>query len=75
MILHQKTGYATCVNAFLLIGPMIYNCEDIHRIRVEMAEKYSNMPKEEAERDFKQHVENTRRDIEEIRRIKSLKTG
>ena len=54
---------------------MIFDCEDIHRIRVEMAEQYSKMTKEEAERDFKQHAENTRLAVEEIRRAKALKTS
>jgi hypothetical protein len=45
---------------------MIFDCEDIHRMRLEMAERYSKMSKEDAERDFKQRAENGRRAIEEI---------
>jgi len=52
-----------------------FNADDIHELRVQTAEKYRNMTKEEAERDFKQHAENTRRAIEEIRRANALKTG
>jgi hypothetical protein len=50
---------------------MIFDCEDIHRARLEMAERYSKMSPEEAERDFKQRAENGRRAIEEIRRAKT----
>jgi hypothetical protein len=50
-----------------------YNVDDIHEWRVQMAEKYRNMPEEEAERDFQRKAENTRRAIEEIRRDKTEK--
>ena len=50
---------------------MIFDCDDIHRVRVEMAEKYRNMPSEEAERDFRERAENARFAIEEIRRAKT----
>jgi hypothetical protein len=54
---------------------MIFDCEDIHRVRLEMAERYSKMSKEEAEADFKALAEEERRAIEEIRRKNALKTG
>ena len=54
---------------------MIFDCEDIHRIRVEMAERHSKMTKEEARRDIEESAEQVRREIEEIRRAKALKTG
>ncbi|GHS87045.1 hypothetical protein AGMMS49957_06230 [Synergistales bacterium] len=47
-----------------------YNADDIHEMRVMTAEKYRNMPEEEAERDFQKRAENTRVAIEEIRRGK-----
>jgi hypothetical protein len=48
-----------------------YNVDDIHELRVQMAEKYRNMPEEEAKRGFQRKAENTRRAIEEIRRAKT----
>ena len=51
---------------------MIFNCDDIHQVRIEMAERYSKMSKDEAERDFKEQAENGRRAIEEIRNRKSM---
>jgi hypothetical protein len=54
---------------------MIFDCEDIHRVRLEMAERYSKMSEEEANRDFKQRAEKGRRAIEEIRRAKAQKAG
>ena len=50
---------------------MIFDCDDIHQVRVEMAERYSKMSKEEAESDFRERAENARRAIEEIRRVKA----
>ncbi|MDR3281391.1 MAG: hypothetical protein LBT23_12880 [Synergistaceae bacterium] len=52
-----------------------FNADDIHELRVRNAEKYRNMTKEEAERDFHEHAENTRRAVEEIRRANALKAG
>jgi hypothetical protein len=46
---------------------VLFDCEDIHKVRLEMAERYSKMSEEDAERDFKQRAENGRRAIEEIR--------
>jgi hypothetical protein len=42
-------------------------------MRVEVAKLYATMTKEEARRDRKEHAENTRRAIEEIRRAKAAK--
>jgi hypothetical protein len=50
---------------------MIFDCEDIHRVRLEMAEQYSKMSKDEARRAINEEAENTRRAIEEIRRAKA----
>jgi hypothetical protein len=52
---------------------MIFDCEDIHRVRVEMAEHYSKMSREEAEAEFRALAEEERRAIEEIRRAKEVK--
>jgi hypothetical protein len=49
---------------------MIFDCDDIHKLRLEMAERYSRMSPDEAEADFRQGAENTRRAIEEIRRTR-----
>jgi hypothetical protein len=54
---------------------MMFDCEDIHRVRLEMAARYSKMPKEEAEADFRALAEEERRAIEEIRRAKAQKAG
>lgn len=49
----------------------IFDADDIHEMRVQLAGKYRNMSPEEAERDFQMRIEDTRRAIEEIRRQKS----
>jgi hypothetical protein len=52
-----------------------FNVDDIHELRVQMAEEYRNMPEEEAEREFQKEAEEARRAIEEIRRKNALKAG
>jgi hypothetical protein len=52
-----------------------YNAEDIHEMRVLMAEKYRNMTEEEAARDFERRVESSRASIEEFRRAKAIKNA
>lgn len=49
----------------------VFDADDIHKMRLEVAEQYSKMSKEEARSDRKAHAENTRRAIEEIRRQKN----
>ena len=49
---------------------MLFSVDDIHRLRLETAERYSNMTKEEARRDLRARAENTRRAIEEMRRLR-----
>jgi glutaredoxin 2 len=44
-----------------------FNADDIHELRIQTAKRYSRMSPEEAEADFQQRAENTRRAIEEIR--------
>jgi hypothetical protein len=46
----------------------VFNTDDIHRLRVETAERYSKMSKEEARNDMRRRAENTRRAIEHVRR-------
>jgi hypothetical protein len=48
----------------------VFGVDDIHKLRLETAERYANMSKEEARRDLHQRAENTRRAIEEIRHAK-----
>jgi hypothetical protein len=48
-----------------------FNADDIHELRLQTAERYSQMSPEEAEADFQRRAENTRRAIEEIRRIQA----
>ena len=53
------------------MGKAVFDADDIHEMRVEVAKLYSTMTKEEARRDRKAHAENTRRAIEELRRQKN----
>ena len=50
---------------------MVFDCDEIHQVRIEMAERYSMMSKDEAERDFRKRAESGRRAIEEIRKAKA----
>jgi hypothetical protein len=52
---------------------MIFDCDEIHKIRVENAERRAKMTKEEARRDLAEGAERARRAIEEIRRAKAAK--
>jgi hypothetical protein len=54
---------------------MIFDCEDIHRIRVETAARRAMMTREEAKRDLEESAEKARRAIEEIRRRNAMKAG
>lgn len=47
-----------------------FTVDDIHNVRVQMAEEYSKMSAEEAERDFQQRVERSKRRMEELRQQK-----
>jgi hypothetical protein len=48
-----------------------FNADDIHELRLHMAERYSQMLPEEAEADFQRRAEGSRRAIEEIRRARA----
>jgi hypothetical protein len=50
----------------------VYTVEDIHEMRLTVAEQYRKMSPGEAERDFKAHVENAKRTMEELRKEKKL---
>jgi hypothetical protein len=52
---------------------MIFDCDEIHKVRVENAERRAKMTKEEARRDLAGGAEKARRAIEEIRRAKAAK--
>jgi hypothetical protein len=52
---------------------MIFDCDEIHKVRLEMAEQYSKMTPEEARRAINKEAENTRRAIEEIRATRKAK--
>ena len=52
----------------------IFTVDDIHRLRIETAERYSRMTPEEARRDRRQNAEETRRAIEAIRAAKHSNT-
>jgi hypothetical protein len=50
----------------------VYTVDDIHKMRVSVAEKYRNMSPDEAERDFRAHVENAKKTMESLRKEKRL---
>jgi hypothetical protein len=52
-----------------------FNADDIHELRVQMAEKYRGMSEAEAEREFQEEADAARRAIEEIRRANSQKAS
>jgi len=45
----------------------VYTTDDIHEMRLKVAEQYRSMTNEEAERDFKQHVENAKKTMDALR--------
>ena len=47
-----------------------FNADDIHELRLKLAKRRAGMSEEEAERDFQNGAENTRRAIEEARNRK-----
>jgi hypothetical protein len=49
---------------------MVFDCDEIHKIRVENAERRAKMAKEEARRDL---AESARRTIEKIRAANAAK--
>ena len=49
---------------------MIFGADDIHDLRIELADRRKNLPKDEAEREFKSRVERGRQAIEEARKNK-----
>jgi len=51
----------------------IFNVDDIHRLRVETAERYAKMSPEDAKHDRRQNAEETLRAIEKIRASKEMK--
>ena len=57
------------------MGKVVFDADDIHKMRLEVAEQYAKMTKEDARQDMHEHAENTRRAIEEIRRKNALKAG
>jgi len=50
----------------------IFSVDDIHRMRVETAERYATMTPEEVRQDRRQNAEETLRAIEEIRAAKAV---
>ena len=53
------------------MAKVVFDADDIHRMRLEVAEQYSRMSPEDARRDRRERAENTRQAIEEIRRRKN----
>jgi hypothetical protein len=50
---------------------MIFNTDDIHKLRIELADRREHMPPEEARRDFDARVASGKRRIKEIREAKA----
>ncbi|GHT57771.1 hypothetical protein AGMMS50233_11100 [Endomicrobiia bacterium] len=46
-----------------------FTVEDIHNLRVYIGEKYSSMSKEEADNDFNLHYQETKKAIEDLRKV------
>jgi hypothetical protein len=42
------------------MGKVVFDADDIHKMRLEVAEQYAKMTKEDARRDMHEHAENTR---------------
>lgn len=53
----------------------IFDADEIHEMRLEVAKLHATMTKEEARRERQKHAENTRRAIEEIRLQKKQAVG
>ena len=49
-----------------------FTVDDIHNLRLSIAEQYRHMTREEAELDFKSHIENAKRTLEALRKEKQL---
>ena len=49
-----------------------YSADDIHNMRVNVAEQYKKMPPAEAERNFKAHVENAKKTMGALQKEKRL---
>lgn len=47
-----------------------FTVDDIHNVRLQMAEEYSKMPPEKAKELFQQRAAEIRQKIEELRRLK-----
>ncbi len=45
-----------------------YTVDEIHKMRIEVAELYRKMNPIEAERDFKTHVDNAKQTMEKLRK-------
>lgn len=50
---------------------MIFSADDIHKLRVDLAERRGSMTPEEAQRDFDERVTSGKRRIEEMRKAKA----
>jgi len=57
-----------------MIKPVIntFTVDDIHNLRLSIAEQYRHMTPDEAERDFKSHVENAKKTMTALRKEKQL---
>jgi hypothetical protein len=52
----------------------VFGVDDIHRLRLETAERYSKMTPEEARADRRKNADDTRRAVEELRAAKTAYT-
>lgn len=47
-----------------------YTVDEIHKMRISVAEQYKKMSPDEVQQDFKSHVENAKRTMEILRKEK-----
>ena len=53
------------------MGKIVFDVDEIHALRIELAERRARMTPEEAQLDFAKRVERGRRAIEELRAAKA----
>ena len=51
---------------------MVFGVDEIHALRVELAERREKLPKDKADQDFKARVERGRKAIAEARKAKPI---
>ena len=60
------------MNGAIIMDLNRFNSDDIHELRIKLAEEYSSMTPEEAEALFQSRVKRTKDSIEEMRRQRQI---